>query len=66
MAVPATLEIFIYEPTLTTDTFQGALVIRDIDQFTTPLQRHHRQSSPREPANLAGDKVYSRDIFSRD
>ncbi|MFX0539035.1 nucleotide sugar dehydrogenase [Ornithinimicrobium sp. Y1847] len=59
------VEILIYEPTLDSDTFQGARVTRDLDHFTSTadLIIANRRD---DHATTFGTKLYSRDLYGRD
>lgn len=57
--------VVVYEPTLQADGFQGARVIRDLDEFTAladviVANRHA------DELDHVGAKVYTRDIYGRD
>lgn len=59
------VELLIYEPTLTQETFQGIRCCRELDAFLAACDvivanRMHKDLEP------AKDKVYTRDLFSRD
>ncbi|WP_134774605.1 nucleotide sugar dehydrogenase [Ornithinimicrobium flavum] len=60
------VQILIYEPTLPDDTFQGARVVRDLTDFTTRSDVIIANRLDQHLQDLAGDKVYSRDIYQRD
>lgn len=59
------IEIVIYEPTLDEDTFFGSRVIRDWDEFVSLSQViiANRMEDKLQPVR---DKVYTRDLYSRD
>lgn len=59
------VEMLIYEPTLTQDTFQGIRCCRELDTFLSSCDVivANRMSKELETAK---DKVYTRDLFSRD
>ena len=59
------LDLLIYEPTLKEDTFQGIPVTKDIEEFRTrcTVILANRIGEDLLPAK---DKVYTRDLFSRD
>lgn len=58
-------EILIYEPTLKEDTFHGCKVINDFDEFS---KKSDVILANRFESTLDGvkDKVYTRDLYSRD
>ncbi|MFK5634335.1 nucleotide sugar dehydrogenase [Ornithinimicrobium sp. LYQ103] len=58
-------EIVIYEPALPEDTFQGAAVVRDLDEFaaTADVIIANRLD---DTARSFGPKLYTRDLYSRD
>ena len=58
-------EIVIYEPTLTEATFQGATVLRDLDEFTTQADVIIANRLD-DTARSFGDKLYTRDLYGRD
>jgi UDPglucose 6-dehydrogenase len=58
-------EIVIYEPALTADTFQGARVVRDLDEFAASADVIIANRLD-EVARGFGDKLYTRDLYSRD
>jgi UDPglucose 6-dehydrogenase len=63
--LPADVEIVIYEPTLTTETFDGRRVIPDLQVFldqTDVILANRITEEIRE----VGAKIYSRDLFARD
>jgi UDPglucose 6-dehydrogenase len=60
------VQVLIYEPTLPDDTFQGARVVRDLEEFTTASDVIIANRLDEHLQDLAGDKVYSRDIYQRD
>lgn len=57
--------IYIYEPTLQTDTFDGITIIKDLAEFK---QKSDLILANRLASELADvkDKIYTRDIFGRD
>lgn len=59
------VELLIYEPTLTQDAFQGIRCCRELDAFLAACDIivANRMNKELEPAK---DKVYTRDLFSRD
>ena len=59
------IDVIIYEPTLTKNEFNGFKVINDINEFKTKssIILANRQESLLEDVK---DKVYTRDLFSRD
>lgn len=59
------VELLIYEPTLTQDAFQGIRCCRELDAFLAACDVivANRMNKELEPAK---DKVYTRDLFSRD
>ncbi|MDQ0352750.1 UDPglucose 6-dehydrogenase [Alkalibacillus filiformis] len=59
------VEIVVYEPSLTDDEFEGLKVINDFDQFkaSSDVIVANRLS---EELQDVRDKVYTRDVFSRD
>ncbi len=58
-------EIVIFEPTLSDDEFFGSRVIKDFDEFKNMSQVIVANRFQPELADVK-DKVYTRDIFSRD
>ncbi|GAA5159988.1 nucleotide sugar dehydrogenase [Ornithinimicrobium tianjinense] len=58
-------EILIHEPALTEATFQGARVVRDLDQFTE-LSDVIIANRLDDAARSFGDKLYTRDLYGRD
>jgi UDPglucose 6-dehydrogenase len=58
-------EIIIYEPALPEDTFQGATVVRDLDQFTATADLIIANRLD-DTATSFGPKLYSRDLYGRD
>ncbi|WP_131106293.1 nucleotide sugar dehydrogenase [Ornithinimicrobium sufpigmenti] len=60
------IEIIIYEPALEEDSFQGCHVYSDLDQFVTASDLIIANRRDDHLQDLAGDKVYSRDIYQRD
>ena len=59
------IEIVIYEPTLADDTFQGARVITDLDEFTAAADVVIANRLD-DTARTFGDRLYTRDLYSRD
>ncbi|MGO0575852.1 nucleotide sugar dehydrogenase [Ornithinimicrobium panacihumi] len=58
-------DILIYEPTLAQDTFQGARVTRDLEEFT--IQADVIIANRLDgTARSFGDKLYTRDLYGRD
>ncbi|WP_017187211.1 UDP binding domain-containing protein, partial [Alkalibacillus haloalkaliphilus] len=59
------VEIVIYEPSLTEDEFEGSKVVNDFDEFKSisDVIVANRLS---EELKDCKDKVYTRDVFSRD
>jgi UDPglucose 6-dehydrogenase len=59
------IDLIIYEPTLDRDTFEGVPVTHDLDGFreTSDIILANRVSEDLLPVK---DKVYTRDLFSRD
>ena len=59
------IDVIIYEPTLTKNEFNGFKVINDINEFKTKssIILANRQENLLEDVK---DKVYTRDLFSRD
>ncbi|MCM3741799.1 nucleotide sugar dehydrogenase [Oceanobacillus luteolus] len=59
------IELVIFEPTLTEDTFEGHKVISDFDTFKqlSDVIIANRMS---DELQVVKDKVYTRDVFSRD
>ncbi len=58
-------EILIYEPTLHADTFQGARVLRDLQDFTDQSDVIIANRLD-DTARAFGDKLYTRDLYGRD
>jgi len=59
------IEIVVYEPTLTEDTFFGSEVIRDLDRFLTQCDVIIANRRTEDLAGVA-DKVFTRDLFGAD
>ncbi|WP_122261734.1 nucleotide sugar dehydrogenase [Ornithinimicrobium cerasi] len=59
------IDIVIYEPALTQDTFQGATVVRDLDTFTDRADRIIANRLD-DTARSFGPKLYTRDLYGRD
>ncbi|MGC5585565.1 nucleotide sugar dehydrogenase [Ornithinimicrobium sp. W1679] len=59
------VDIVIHEPALAEDTFQGARVLGDIDEFTTTADVIIANRLD-EHARSFGDKLYTRDLYGRD
>ncbi|WP_141820811.1 nucleotide sugar dehydrogenase [Ornithinimicrobium humiphilum] len=59
------IEIVIHEPTLDTDTFQGARVLADLAEFTTASDVIIANRLD-DTARGFGPKLYTRDLYSRD
>ncbi|SOC57752.1 nucleotide sugar dehydrogenase [Ornithinimicrobium cerasi] len=59
------IDIVIYEPALTEDTFQGATVVRDLDAFTDRADRIIANRLD-DTARSFGPKLYTRDLYGRD
>ena len=59
------LKIYIYEPTLTSDVFEGYDVIKDIDEFKNKVDVIIANRYDKILDDVT-KKVYSRDIFKRD
>ena len=59
------IKIYIYEPTLNTDTYEGYELVKDLHDFNdlTDIVLVNRMDSN---VKLVEDKVYTRDLFSRD
>jgi UDPglucose 6-dehydrogenase len=60
------VEVVVYEPTLQEDSFQGCPVYSDLEQFVTDSDVIIANRRDDHLQELAGDKVYSRDIYQRD
>ncbi len=58
-------EILIYEPALHADTFQGARVLRDLQDFTDQSDVIIANRLD-DTARAFGDKLYTRDLYGRD
>ncbi|MCL2507684.1 MAG: nucleotide sugar dehydrogenase [Oscillospiraceae bacterium] len=61
----AGLEVVIYEPTITEDTYKGSRVIRDLGEFKRVSDIIVANRLSDDLADVK-DKVYTRDLFSRD
>lgn len=59
-------EVVVHEPTLDEDVFQGCRVIRDLEEFVATADVIIANRLDERLQALAGDKVYSRDIYQRD
>ena len=59
------IEVVIYEPTLKTNTFNDYRVIEDFNEFAsiTDVVLANRMD---EELSCISDKVYTRDLYSRD
>ena len=60
------VEVVVYEPTLHADSFQGCPVYSDLEAFVTDSDVIIANRRDDHLQELAGDKVYSRDIYQRD
>lgn len=58
-------QIVIYEPALGCKTFQGARVVKDLDEFTAQADLVIANRLD-DTARTFGDKLYTRDLYSRD
>ena len=59
------VEVVIYEPTLKTSSFEGLKVIDSLDEFKT-ISNIIVANRLDEQIKDLGDKVYTRDLYSRD
>lgn len=59
------VQIVIYEPTLSSDSFEGYPVIRELDQFKQMAQVILANRRHADLEDVA-DRVYTRDIYTRD
>ena len=59
------VEIIIYEPTLKEETFNGCTVVNDFDRFSS-MSDVILANRLEETLNKVKDKVYTRDLYSRD
>ncbi|QFG70016.1 nucleotide sugar dehydrogenase [Ornithinimicrobium pratense] len=60
------IEVAVYEPALDEDSFQGCRVYQDLQEFVTASDIIIANRRDDHLQELAGDKVYSRDIYQRD
>jgi UDPglucose 6-dehydrogenase len=60
------IEVAIYEPALHEDTFQGCHVYTDLEEFVAASDVIIANRRDDHLQELAGDKVYSRDLYQRD
>ena len=59
------IEVIIYEPTLTSETFDDLKVINDFDEFVNQSDIVVANHCDDKTVNL-GDKLYTRDLYKRD
>ncbi len=59
------IEVIIYEPTLTSETFDDLKVINDFDEFVNQSDIVVANRCDDKTVNL-GDKLYTRDLYKRD
>jgi UDPglucose 6-dehydrogenase len=60
------VEVVVYEPALHSGSFQGCRVYSDLEEFITDSDVIIANRRDDRLQDLAGDKVYSRDIYQRD
>ena len=60
------VQVLVYEPTLHQDTFQGARVSQDLTTFVQTSDVIIANRLDEHLQDLAGDKIYTRDLFARD